>query len=262
MLTCICAGIAFVVLIIIIVSLILAWLKSRFGFILLDNLIYDRTDITGPWKKFKAGGNSAFLWRLVICLVSMAVFMLLLISGFFSMLPWFKSMLAAKALLKPDSIVIAWMVIDGLLLLASGLFFSLVSFFFEQFVVPVMYWSNLKAIEAWKKFLPMVKVNIFTFVKYILLYIVFSLMAAGAICIAGLTTCCIGFFLLAMPFVGAVLLLPALVFFRLFGVELLAQFSPEYNIHVPPPELQQTAEIQKIPPEAGPPPQDVSAYRW
>ncbi len=252
LLTGICAGIAVVFFIIIVISLVLAWLKSRFKFILLDNLIHDRAEIAGPWRKFKICGNSAFLWRLVLCLISMAIFMLLLIPAF-SMLPWLKSMLAAKAWLKPDDTVIDCMVIDGLFVLAFGLFFALVKFFFEQFVVPVMYWSNLKAIEAWKKFLALAKVNLSTFIRYILLYIVFSLMAVGAIIIAVLATCCIGFILLAIPLVGTfvvtVLLLPVFVFFRLFGVELLAQFGSEYNIHLPPP-LPQT---QAIPTQTEPP---------
>jgi len=237
----VCAGIAVLFLVIIAVSLVLTWLKSRFGFILLDNLIYDRADIAGPWRKFKTCGNSAFLWRLVICFISIAIFILLLIFGFFSTLPWLKSMLTAKAWLRPDNTVIACMVIDGLLVLAFCLFFALVEFFFEQFVVPAMYWNNLKAIEAWKKILALVKVNLSVFIIYILLYIVFSLIAGGAVLIAGLATCCIGFILLAIPFVGTVLLLPVFVFFRLFGVELLAQFGPEYNIPLPPPETEPPA---------------------
>ena len=262
LLTGICAGIALVILIIIAISLVLAWLKSRFGFILLDNLIHDRNDITGPWRKFKTVGNSAFLWRLVIGLISAAGFMLLLIFDFISILPWLKSMLAAKSLFKPDSTVIAWMIIDGLILLIFCLLFALVEFFFEQFVVPVMYWSNLKAIEAWKKVLALAKGNIAVFVRYILLYIVFSLMAGGAILLACLATCCIGFILLAIPFVGTVLILPVLVFFRLFGVELLARFAPEYNIPVPPPEQQDTAETQELPAATEPPAQNASGYRW
>ena len=262
LLTGICAGIGLVILIIVVLSLIVTWLKSRFSFILLDNLIYDRTDITGPWKKFRTCGNSAFLWRLAIFLISAAVFIVLLIIVFFNMLPWVKSMLAAKSLFKPDSMIITWMIVDGSLILISGLLLSLISFFFDQFVVPVMYWSNLKAIEAWKKVLALVKVNIYVFIRYILLYIVFSLIAGGAVFIAGLATCCIGFFLLMIPFVGTVLLLPVLVFFRLFGLELLAQFGPEYNIPVPPPEPAAAIETQELPAATEPPAQNDPGYRW
>lgn len=264
LLTGICAGIVVAILIIIAISLVLAWLKSRFGFILLDNLIYDRTDITGPWRKFKTGGNSAFLWRLVFGLISAVVLILLLIFDFVSILPWLKSMLAAKTWLKPDSTVITWMVIDGSVLLGFLLLLGLIEFFFEQFVVPVMYWSNLKAVEAWKDVLMLAKANAGVFVRYILLYIVFSLMAGGAILIACLATCCIGFILLALPFVGTVFLLPVLVFFRLYGVELLAQFGPEYNIPVPtlPPEPQPGFETQAMPTVTEPPGQNSPGYRW
>lgn len=230
----ICVGIGVVIFIITAVSLVLVWLKSRFGFILLDNLVYDRTDITGTWKKFKTSGNSAFLWRVVIGFISITVFMFLLLLVFFSVLPWIKSILAAKAWLIPDNTVITLMIIDGSLILVFGLCFSLISFLFEQFVVPIMYWSNLKSIAAWKEFLALAKVNLFVFVRYILLYMVFSMLAGGAVLIACLATCCVGFLLLLIPFVGTVLLLPVFVFFRLFGVELLARFSPKYNIPSPP----------------------------
>jgi len=112
--------------------------------------------------------------------------------------------------------------------------------------------------------LMLAKANAGVFVRYILLYIVFSLMAGGAILIACLATCCIGFILLALPFVGTVFLLPVLVFFRLYGVELLAQFGPEYNIPVPtlPPEPQPGFETQEMQAVTEPPAQNSPGYRW
>lgn len=45
-----------------------------------------------------------------------------------------------------------------------------------------------------------------------------------------LCTCCIGLILLILPVAGAVLLLPATVFWRNYSLLYLAQFGPEYDL--------------------------------
>jgi hypothetical protein len=48
------------------------------------------------------------------------------------------------------------------------------------------------------------------------------------IIVAGFLTCCIGFLILAIPYVGSVVLLPVSYLFRALSVEFLEQFGPEY----------------------------------
>jgi hypothetical protein len=43
-------------------------------------------------------------------------------------------------------------------------------------------------------------------------------------------TCCIAGCLMAIPYVGAVVVLPVTVFFRAYSLEYLAQFGPEYRL--------------------------------
>ena len=254
----ICAGIALLIIIIIAVYIILTWLKARFEFILIDNLIYDRTDIVQPWKKYKTPANSAFVWLVAVGLITSAIVIIMLIFGFISTVPWIKSCLDQRTMLKPGNTMIISLAVNALLLIIFSLFVWLINFFFREFVIPVMYWNNLRVIEAWKIFLALLSNNRFLFFKYIILTIVFTVIAGAAILLAGLATCCIGLILLAIPFVGTVLILPVSVFFRLFGLELLAQFGPEFNIPPPPPEP------EDIPPEPLPePPSDgTPQYRW
>jgi hypothetical protein len=49
------------------------------------------------------------------------------------------------------------------------------------------------------------------------------------IVIFGLVTCCIGFILLAIPYINVVILLPVPVWFRGFSVEFLEQFGEDYK---------------------------------
>ena len=46
----------------------------------------------------------------------------------------------------------------------------------------------------------------------------------------GLLTCCIGWLLLAIPYIGAVVMLPIYVTFRSLDLEFLGQFGAEYTL--------------------------------
>jgi hypothetical protein len=54
---------------------------------------------------------------------------------------------------------------------------------------------------------------------------------------AGLITCCIGWLLLVIPYIGTVVTLPVWYTFRAFSLEFLGQFGPEYELF-PAPEHQ------------------------
>ncbi|MHB9006972.1 MAG: hypothetical protein ACYDC1_08565, partial [Limisphaerales bacterium] len=49
-----------------------------------------------------------------------------------------------------------------------------------------------------------------------------------------LATCCVAGCLLAIPYLGAVLLLPVFVFDRAYSLHFLRQFGPEYDLLLPP----------------------------
>jgi len=50
---------------------------------------------------------------------------------------------------------------------------------------------------------------------------------------AVLVTCCIAGCLLALPYLGTVLLLPVLVFKRGYSIHYLAQYGPDYDVFAP-----------------------------
>ena len=64
---------------------------------------------------------------------------------------------------------------------------------------------------------------------------------SGWIVVAGLLTCCVGLLLVALPYVGTVILLPFLVTYRAFSLEFLAQFDAGFAIlpdqPAPPPPI-------------------------
>ncbi len=197
----------------------IVWLSSRSKFIFLDNVVHNRAAIVEPWSSFAAEGNSLFLWRLgfaLVVLLTMGAVLLLFIApaaGF-----------SASSGLRGLSF--AAITLAGILIFVVGLGAAYVSLFLEAFVIPIMYKYRLSATNAWKYFLPWLKAQSFHFLLYgpfvLLLYILFAIVFA----IACLLTCCV----LALPYIGTVLLLPIIVTYRILSLEFLAQFDPGFDL--------------------------------
>jgi hypothetical protein len=84
---------------------------------------------------------------------------------------------------------------------------------------------------------------------YCLFWIVLALASAMVGCVAACATCCI----VAIPYVGTVILLPVFVLLRSFSLLFLRQFGPEYDVWTTsmPPEF---APVLLPIPAARPPP--------
>src|SRR4030065_367012 len=62
-----------VVVLIIGISLLIAWLNSRGKFMFLHCVAENKSEVKVPWHKFRKHGNSLFLFRIVLGLVGVAV---------------------------------------------------------------------------------------------------------------------------------------------------------------------------------------------
>ena len=69
---------------------------------------------------------------------------------------------------------------------------------------------------------------------YFLFQIVLGVAIGTLIVMVVLVTCCCAGCLMALPFLGTVLLLPVLIFKRAYPLYFLAQFGPEYDVFPPP----------------------------
>ena len=56
------------------------------------------------------------------------------------------------------------------------------------------------------------------------------LLVAACLFVVGVSTCCLLFFVLSVPYLNAIVLLPLSSVFRLYTVEFLEQFGEEYRI--------------------------------
>jgi len=81
------------------------------------------------------------------------------------------------------------------------------------------------------------------------------MVVSAVVAAAGALTCCALFLVLAIPYVGTVVLLPVYVTARAFGPEFLAQFGPEFETW---PAADPAPDPEPLPeaPEDSDPPQD------
>jgi len=121
------------------------------------------------------------------------------------------------------------MVFGVLVMICLGLVAAFVALMLEGFVIPIMYKFDLKATEAWRYFLPWIKSRPLSFLLYGLFVFVLGFLVVVLFGLMCVVTCCV----VALPYVGTVILLPIWVTYRLFSVEFLAQFDPGFDLFVP-----------------------------
>jgi len=216
-------GIVFIGMFIIILVIILVWLSSRGTFMFLDNVVHDRAEVAKPWNRYRTEGNSLFLWRLLFILICTVLFSSYIIFFFTTASHLYKGSYYER-------VPVPFIVAMALLFILTAIVVGFISMFLNSFVAPIMYKNNIKATQAWGSFLSLFKRYPFHFILYGLLVFVLGILAVIFIVVAGLLTCCVGFLLLIIPYIGTVITLPVWYTFRAFSLEFLAQFGPEYEL--------------------------------
>ena len=176
--------------------------------------------IEAPWREYRREGNSLFFFRVCLGLISLAVVLLILGLCALVALPDIQdrqfggsmmiAIFAAIVLFIPFCIVMGFI---GTLL--------------NDFVAPIMYLRRISTMQAWREFhRSMFTGRTWTFVLYFLFKIVIG-MAVGALALMTMClTCCI----VAIPYVGTVILLPLLVFVQAYPLYFIEQFGPDWQI--------------------------------
>lgn len=216
------------VLFVIAVSLLLLWISSRFKFIFIDNLANDRAEISQAWTKFKEPGNSAFRWLFAwgaaACLVTLLIFTIAASVVY----PLFIANLKTGNfhISRIDVLLLAF---TGAAYVLAGLVLLFGMYFFNEFVLLIMYKRNMHARSAWREFLKLLGAAPLTFLKFFILQILVAIACFITVALFVIGTCCITLIPLAIPYIGTVLLLPVFVFQRLQAMELMAAFGEEFS---------------------------------
>lgn len=218
-----------------IIGIVITWVSARGKFMFLDNVVLGQSRVTVPWHEYRKEGNSFFWWNLLW----LALFTATVLVYLFYSLRYLQMLYAGAA---DGRLLIVPAILAGLGLAAISLVFASFYLLLRDFVVPIMYRDRITGLEAIQKFLPLFSSHLLYFIGYVLLLFCLALLIVAGILIFGCVTCCIGFLLLAIPYINAVLLLPVFYTLRAFSVEFLEQFGPEYRVFprpdVNPPEAE------------------------
>lgn len=234
--------IAAVVLIVLLIAL--TWVSSRGTFMFLDNVARDKAEVARPWQEYHREGDSLFVWRLAYGLVLLAVFGSLAVYFFTR-----ASYLYDRGFAGP--LPIAFILGTGLLAFILAVLMAYVSLFLSSFVAPLMYKNRVTAMQAWKLFLSLFGHYPLHFLGYGLIIILLMMGFVAAVIAAGFMTCCIGFFLLIIPYIGTVVTLPFWYTLRAFSLEFLAQFGPEHDLFPPKETAPSAPPVEQAPAPAG-----------
>jgi len=199
------------------------WLSSRGKLVFLENMIRERGAIIDPWKRYGRLGNSLFLWRLGLVLATMLVTVVFLWPMFL-----LGRSLGDSGIGRPIGILAGFGAAFGALI--GSVIVAYVALFLESFVVPLMLRHEVTAAEAWRLFVPLLRRRLPELLAYGLVVLLACVAVFLCLIAAAIATCCILPLLLSVPYVRSVLLLPLSGFYRLYSVEFLQQFGPEYRL--------------------------------
>jgi hypothetical protein len=214
-----------VVTLIILIGLLVAWLNSRGRFMFLHCVATNRAQVSIPWHKFRQQGNSLFLFRIVLGIISFVVVVVPIIG----IVVLAVMMTSGSA---PGIIAVPGFIILGLTIFALSILLFLVKKFTFDFVVPIIFLRMSSCTAGWREFMAVLSANKLRFTLYLLFQIVIKLvigvMIGIGVCI-GFCFCCASC-LLFVPYIGTVILLPVLVFTRSYSLYYLQQYGSQYDV--------------------------------
>jgi hypothetical protein len=214
-----------VVVLIILISLLLAWLNSRGKFMFLHCVATNKAEVVVPWHKFRQHGNSLFLFRIVLGIIGLLVVVMPVIGVIVLVI-----MMITGSM--PGIISIPGIIILGLVVFALSILLFLVKKFTFDFVVPIMFLRMVRCNAGWREFMAVLSANKLRFTLYLLFQIVIKIVIGAIVGIGfciGLCFCCASCLLL-VPYIGTVILLPLLVFTRAYSLYYMRQYGPQFDV--------------------------------
>jgi hypothetical protein len=183
----------FIVGAIIIFALMLLWLyaASVFRFIFFDAVLTDRSALKEGWQRWSPQGGSYFLWNICFFVATLAVF------GAVVGLPVFALVGAGifRHANEHIGLIMLGIFVLALLLIALVLISAAITVFARDFVVPVMALENVGVLAAWRRVIPMLKLEKMAYAGYVLMRLVLVIGSAIIFGILGF----LGLLLAAIP---------------------------------------------------------------
>jgi hypothetical protein len=220
---------AVVVALILALTLVFMWLKSRGQFMFLHCVAENKGEVVKPWKQYARQANSLFLFKIMLWLVGLVGSLFFIVPLVFIVISLAKTDFKVFA---AAQVVPAVFLVLGFIVLAICL--GVIKTLTEDFVVPMMRLRACALVDGWKYFWALCKPNMGTFFVFLLFLIVVNKvlgMITVAVVLGACCLCCVGVIFM-IPYLGTVAMLPLLVWRRAYSVLFLAQFGPEYDVFI------------------------------
>ncbi len=214
------------VLLVLAIWLVVLWLSSRGRFMFLHCVALNTAEVVAPWRTYEKEANSLFLFRIVLGLAGLVLFLPVL-GGF--VVAILRMAIHERATFA--GVVAALALFAGLLVVSVLLW--VVGRLLKDFVIPIQYLHRNRCAAAWQEFFGLIRGNLGTLILYLLFRIALAFGIALAVICVVVATCCLAGCLFALPYLGTVLLLPVYVLERSYSLHFLAQFGPGYDVFQP-----------------------------
>lgn len=230
----IAVGIIVIVILAFLIGFLLSWLSARGQFMLLDNLVYGRAEVSIPWNAFKTQANSLFFFKISYSIAAMFVFLPLL---FFVIIGGMNYMNLISVVTKLEPYVPAALlhITPGttltlvFVMIVLGIISLYVNLFLDDFIVPIMYRQGIRVLDAWSQFLPLLSAHAGSFILYSLFRLLIAMGAGMAVGALIVVTCFVAACFMLVPYLGTVITLPIPVLFRNYSIHFLRQFGPAFD---------------------------------
>jgi hypothetical protein len=200
-----------------VLALALLWVGCRARFVWLENLTAGDHGLGRHWTRFGKLGDAFFLWKLALYAAGLlAITPLMLFGGVLGAL--------GLAGFEGPGSVLGWLLL-GMAAFVLGVIFVYVDFFAESYVTVIMHRRGVGVLAAWREFRGLFEAHPGHFILVGLAKLALNLTATVLLAVAGLLTCCVGLMIMALPYLGAVIKLPAYAALRYFDLCWLGQFD-------------------------------------
>jgi hypothetical protein len=210
----------FAVIVLVAFVVLLYWLGAHGQFMFLDNVVRNRSAIVWPWQFYARQAVSVMLFYLLMVVIILAMILPILVGTVVVCIPLFQHSRW------PQGGEIVILAVLALLYLAVALVTGVILFVFREFGIPLMFRQGILARPAFWQAMRLIgrfpgSIAVFVLLR-IAIFVGMAILSVLVCCV----TCCIG----ALPYVGTVLLLPALIYVKCFTLDCLAQFGPECDV--------------------------------
>ena len=205
-----------------VVAVALLWVGCRARFVWLENLTAGDHVVGRHWTRHAHLADSFFLWRLGYYFLAILLVMpLVFFGGVFGAL-------GIAGFDGPGSIL-GWALL-GVAAFVVAAILIYVDFFAESFVTVIMHRRGLGVLAAWREFRTLFDDQPGHFVLVGLMKLVLHMASAVVLTGLGLVTCCVGFAVMAIPYLGTVFTLPVVMALRYYDLCWLGQFAPDLSL--------------------------------